>query len=101
MNARRHLSVLVLFATNNIGGPGKGLFQLIESCDPAEVRFTVCNFRHPEQETFEFLDAAKERGIDIRLIVQRWPLDLSMVRQALDIARSASFDVVQSHGYKT
>lgn len=95
------INVLVFFATNNIGGPGKGLFQLIKNSDANDVRFTVCNFRHPRQRTFEFLDAARDKGVDIQLITQRFALDPLMIRDALRIAREREFDVVQSHGYKT
>ena len=95
------LRVLVFFATNNLSGPGKGLLQLIENTDPTAANFTVCNFRHPEQETFEFLEVFKARGVDIRLIMQRWALDPLMLKQALEIARVGNYDIVQSHGYKT
>ena len=95
------IRVLVFFATNNLSGPGKGLFQLLENIDCNQVEFTVCNFKHPRQETFEFLDVAREKSIDIRLITQRWALDSSMVSQAISIAEDGSYDLVQSHGYKT
>jgi glycosyltransferase involved in cell wall biosynthesis len=95
------IRVLVFFATNNLSGPGKGLFQLIGNTDDNIVNFTVCNFRHPKQDTFEFLEVAKQRGIDIRLITQRWALDTRMIDQALQIAKAGNYDLVQSHGYKT
>ena len=95
------LKVLVFFAGNNTGGPGKGLLQLIENMPADAATFTVCNFRHPQQETFEFLEEARSRNVDIRLITQRWALDPGMISQALAIARGDRYDVVQSHGYKT
>ena len=98
---KRPMRVLVFFATNNLSGPGKGLFQLIENTDDNVVNFTVCNFRHPKQDTFEFLEVAKQREVDIRLITQRWALDTRMIKQALQIANAGNYDLVQSHGYKT
>jgi len=97
----KRVRILVFFATNNVSGPGKGLFQLVENIDPALAQFTICNFRHPTQETFEFLEVARRKGIDVQLITQRWALDPLMIRDAVRLARSGEYDVVQSHGYKT
>lgn len=94
------IRVLAIMATNNTGGPGKGLFQLIERLDK-EVHYTVCNFRHPQQESFEFLDEAQAKGVQIRLIEQRFAFDPTMIRSALRIARESGFDIIQSHGNKT
>jgi glycosyltransferase involved in cell wall biosynthesis len=95
------MRVLDFYASNNISGPGKGLLQLATHAKKSGCEFTVCNFRHPQQETFEFLEAAQELDVDIQLITQRWALDPLMLREAVQIAKSKDYDIVQSHGYKT
>lgn len=93
--------VLVLFGTNNISGPGKGLFQLLGHPLSKAYEFTICNFRHPRQNTFEFLEEAQARNLDIKLITQRWALDVLMIRDAVRIAREGHYQIIQSHGYKS
>ena len=97
----RPIRVLDFFATNDLSGPGKGIIQLIENTDPEIVTHVVCNFRHPKQKTFEFLEVTREKGIEIELITQRFALDFNMVSQATEIAKRGNFDVVVSHNYKT
>ena len=92
--------VLVLFDSERIGGPGKGLLQLISSARRHDG-FTICSFRHPNEEPSEFSEAVGALGVESRTIYQRFALDPLMIRQALKIAHDGHFQVVQSHGYKT
>lgn len=108
MSARRRVDepvrgrprVLVLYASQRLTGPGRGLLQLIqESRDRAH--FTLCSFGHPEDPSSDFHREATERGVEAEVIRQRFALDPTMIGQVLSLARRGSYDLVQSHGYKT
>lgn len=94
------LRILIIIATNNIGGPGKGIFQLINHSDKNKVEFLLANFIQKDQCTFEFLEESERQGIKTHLIRQNSRLDFSMVRQVADLIKSKKCDLIQTHGYK-
>jgi glycosyltransferase involved in cell wall biosynthesis len=92
--------IMVLYASQRLTGPARGLFQLIEESGTKES-FTVCSFGRPDAAPSDFHRAALERGIDARVIEQRFALDPRMIERALKIVTERRYDLVQSHGYKT
>lgn len=92
--------ILVLYASQRLTGPGRGLLQLVSE-SKRKGSFTLCSFGRPGAPSSDFHSAAVERGIDARIIHQRSAFDPLMLRHTMLIAREARVDVVQSHGYKT
>ena len=91
--------VLVLYASQRLTGPGRGLLQLLEAARPS-VAFTLCSFARPGV-TSDFHRAALERRICAEVIPQAFAWDPRMLNHCLEIARKGGFSLVQSHGYKT
>lgn len=94
------LRVLIIIATNNIGGPGKGIFQLINESDRDKVEFTLVNFIQKGQKTFEFMEESKRQGIKLHLITQNSRFDASMIKQASNVFEIEKCNLIQTHGYK-
>ena len=94
------LKVLIIIATNNIGGPGKGIFQLINHSDSEEVEFYLANFIQKDQATFEFMEECQRQGVKLHLIKQHSRFDFSMVKQVANLIQSNKCDLIQTHGYK-
>lgn len=94
------IRVCVIIDTGIVGGPGKGLFQLIGHLPPREVEITVCNFDRGAVRSRQFIEVARDRGIDLVLFKQRFKLDPAVLKQARELVADREFDLVQTHGYK-
>lgn len=91
--------VLVLYASQEVTGPARGLLQLITTARK-RVTFTLCLFAKPGVKSDLHL-AAEAVGISVRVISQRASFDPSMLWQAFRLPQDGNCTVVQSHGYKT
>lgn len=92
--------VLIIIATYNIGGPGKGIFQLIKQTDTDLTEFVLVNFLKTTDKTSEFIQEAKKQGIPIQIIRQKSRFDISMIQQAHHLYIKEGCDIIQTHGYK-
>jgi glycosyltransferase involved in cell wall biosynthesis len=93
--------LMILIDTGIIGGPGKGLFQFLNTADQNRFDYVLCNFLYPGGASREFINAARQRGLNLRLIRQSCRFDPSPVWQAYRIAAEEECNVIQSHGYKS
>lgn len=93
--------VMIIIDTMVIGGPGKGLFQLLRHADRSAFNYVLCNFRYPDPKSREFIDEARRQGINLRLLTQNFRFDPSPLREAVALAREEQCTIVQSHGYKS
>lgn len=99
MGGKKH--VLICMASRILGGPGKGLVQFLrcggmEKCHPVMVAFDSY-----ERGDSEFITTMQRTGVDMALIRQKSPFDLSMITQLRRIAENRDCDLIQSHGYKS
>ncbi len=95
------IRVLSILATSRVGGPGKGLIQLISSSDRTKVRFLVCCFvSSVGQEKTDFMLALDAAEIEYAVIRQRSAFDSDMIKQLSRIVDKFSPDILQTHGYK-
>ena len=92
--------VLILIATNNLSGPGKGLMQFLKEAENKDLDYVLSNFLQKNQSTFEFLEVAKERGLNIKLLKQKFWIDPSLIWQAYNLCRLEGCNIIQTHGYK-
>lgn len=93
--------VVILISTHVIGGPGKGLLQLVpELLTHNRVRPVLCTFQNERIGRTPFVAACQERGIAVTLLPQRFNYDPHPYLQLLRIMRDHEAVVVQTHGYK-
>jgi glycosyltransferase involved in cell wall biosynthesis len=92
--------VLIIIDTATIGGPGKGLFQLVQRAEACGFEYVLCNFRYKRARNEEFIERAGALGLNLRLLTQRFRFDPKALVEALELARYEGCNIVQSHGYK-
>ena len=94
--------IFVLIDTAIIGGPGKGLFQLLRHLDTSQFDYRLSNFEYPvEQHPLqEFNDHARAHDFQFCPLPVKSGFDLAMFSQALRLVREENCTLLQSHGYK-
>lgn len=93
--------VLILISTRVVGGPGKGLIQIIpELRADGRVVPMLYTFKKNDLADTPFLAACRERGIDARVLPQRFNYDPRPLVALARIIREQGIQVVQTHGYK-
>lgn len=98
-HASNEIGVLALIAANEVTGPLRGLFQLIEHAK--DVRFILGMFllkgHQPTRATVE----AVRRGFHVELLTQAGRYDAGLLIRTAKIIRTYHPTVIQSHGYKS
>ncbi len=92
--------VMIIIAGNRLGGPGKGLLQFIRNAEKDSFEYVLVNFIQKGQKTFEFMEVAKSKNVNFRLLKQKLWLDPTLFVQAIRIYREYECNIIQSHGYK-
>jgi glycosyltransferase involved in cell wall biosynthesis len=95
-------NVLIIIATGIIGGPGKGLFQILRLSEKLRFDYTLCNFdaTYMTSGNDEFFKMAAEMDIHVHVIRQHRMIDPYMICRAERIGRNEQCNIVQTHGYK-
>jgi glycosyltransferase involved in cell wall biosynthesis len=92
--------VVVLISTRIVGGPAKGLLQVIpELHRRGRFEVVLCTFADAKEAESPFITAARERGIPVTILRQRYHWDLrplAVLRELLDPPGA----IIQTHGYK-
>ena len=92
--------VLIIIATDEIGGPGKGVLQFLKHAPAGAFEYVLCNFEVKDCAPGQFIDEARRRALNLRLLEQRFPFDPRLVIQARRVIREHGINVVQTHGYQ-
>lgn len=92
--------VLIMIATDAIGGPGKGVFQLLEHAPAEAFEYILCNFELKTRPTGQFVDEAQRKKLNLTLLKQRRTIDLHLIIQARRVIREHDMNLIQTHGYK-
>lgn len=94
-------TVLVLISTHIIGGPGKGLLQLLPQLSAGgRVRPILCTFNKEGAADSPFIRACKTQGVPVTVLPQRFNLDPRPYRQLRALIAAENVDVIETHGYK-
>lgn len=93
--------VLILIATDPIGGPGKGLFQFLEHASGNALDYLLCNFNVKDRPEGQFIQEARRRKLDLLLLDQRSVIDPRLIFQARKIVVEQGINLIQTHGYKS
>ena len=92
--------VLILIDTARIGGPGKGILQLLESCHEKDYFLRVATFQSNRHRSSEFIEELRKYGHPPLILQERRRYDLSPLRILSRELSQGQYDIVQSHGYK-
>lgn len=101
MHTQSIQKVAIVIDTAFIGGPGKGIIQLLRNQQSNRYSYVVFAFSYRKPKSTEFIDAVRSAGHDIRLLPQRFNCDPTAIFEAIRIARQEKVALVQSHGYKS
>jgi glycosyltransferase involved in cell wall biosynthesis len=93
--------VLIIIATDEIGGPGKGVLQFLKHAPAGAFEYILCNFELKKRLPGQFVQEARRRMLNLRLLKQRFPFDPQLIIQARRLIREHDINVVQTHGYKS
>src|SRR5882762_7667648 len=93
--------VLIMIATDPIGGPGKGVFQFLEHAPADAFEYVVCNFDLKNRPVGQFVDEARRKKINLTLLKQRATIDPHLIIQARRVIREHDINLIQTHGYKS
>lgn len=97
----RKLKPLILIDSSIVGGPGRGIFQLVRGLKEHSIDYLLCNFRYNKPKSEEFVQEAERQGINLARLRQRFKFDPSPLWQLQKIVTSGRFSLIQSHGYKS
>jgi len=95
------INVLIIIDTKIIGGPGKGIFQLLKYSHDKKVNYCICTIKYRNQKTNEFIEYALNNKIKLALLKQSFFFDIKPIFQLFEIIKNNEFNIVQSHGYKS
>jgi glycosyltransferase involved in cell wall biosynthesis len=93
--------VLIIIATDPIGGPGKGLFQFLEHASDDAFEYVVCNFDVKNRPVGQFITEARRKRLNLRLLKQRFTIDPLLIIEARRVIREHDINLIQTHGYKS
>ena len=93
------IRVLALIAANEVTGPLRGLFQLIEHAQ--DVRFVLGMFLFKGHQSTRAVAEAVRRGFDVELLTQAGRYDAGLLIRTAKIIRTHHPTVIQSHGSKS
>ena len=93
--------VLIMIATDPIGGPGKGVFQFLEHAPADAFEYVLCNFGLKNRPVGKFVDEARRKNLNLRLFEQRFAFDPHLIIQARRVIRECDINLIQTHGYKS
>lgn len=100
---KRKLNVMIISATDKIGGPGKGIFQFLRYADHNRFNYILCNYklRGKSVTAYEFGGKAKAQNVSVNILKQAARIDPSLIHKAINIIRKKNINLVQTHGYKS
>lgn len=97
---RSPIRVLAFIDTIQISGPGRQLASSVAELDRRGVQLRIVLFRRAGEPVRPYEAFLRERGSDVRVLVERFPFDPSVVRQASAEVTAFQPHLVQTHGYK-
>ncbi len=92
--------IVVLISTRIVGGPAKGLLQVIpELRRRGRFEVVLCTFADRKEPESHFIRAARERGIRVNILRQKHHWDLGPLKELRALVDPPGA-IIQTHGYK-
>jgi len=98
--ARVAPKVLIMISTSIVGGPGKGLFQFLESVRGNNLDYILCSFSLKNRPKGEFIEQVEKKRLNIQLLYEHFKFDPSLIWQARKLVQEKGINIIQTHGYK-
>lgn len=92
---------LIVIDTAIIGGPGRGLFQLVKRFQENSVGYLLTIFKYHRPKSNEFAAEAVKNNVNLAELRQRFRFDPSPIWELWKLARQGKYNLIQSHGYKS
>jgi len=92
---------MVLIATTILGGPGKGVFQLLDRLKERDVNYVLVAYKLKGSEDTEFITRARNKGYQLEVLEQAGLFNFNLFRSASHILKKHDINIIQSHGYKS
>lgn len=94
------ITILHLRDTNEIGGPGKTIFETINTIDKSKFKIHVAVFKSwAKNETTPFIEEAKRRGYNLHLIKSLNQFDPSILINTLFLVKRLDVNIIHSHEF--
>ena len=93
--------VLIMIATDQVGGPGKGLFQFLQYAPREAFDYILCNFNLKNRPAGQFIEEARRGRLNLQLLQQRALIDPLLILQAYRVIKQHGVTLIQTHGYKS
>lgn len=91
--------VLIIIDTKVLGGPGKGLAQLLKRAEN-KFDYILCNFSYPAPASSQFNTVMVNLAIRINILHSRFIFDWSPIIECYRLIKNEKINIIQSHGYK-
>src|SRR4051794_23753100 len=92
---------LIIIDTAIVGGPGRGLLQLLRTLELKSVNYLICNFLYRRSMSREFETTLREHNHNIHQLKERFRFDPLPLWELIKLIKRNKFSVIQSHGYKS
>jgi glycosyltransferase involved in cell wall biosynthesis len=102
-NTTRPIRVLSLMEAKSVTGPAKNMleFGARSHADPASrVSLSFATFQREPGLSNAFIDWAREAGLQVNVIEERFPFDPRIVSKLRALMKTAKPDIIQSHNFK-
>jgi glycosyltransferase involved in cell wall biosynthesis len=96
-----HAKPLIIIDSATVGGPGRGLFQLLKGLKERELPYRLCTFSYRKPKSLELVHKARENGFELSEIPQYFTLDPLPIWHLGQLLKRGGFNLIQSHGYKS
>ena len=95
------MNILCIIETDIIGGPGKGILQLLKAFEDTDIHLYICGYsgRNIKRQC-EFKKAVLSGGYFFLELYERFRFDPSTFAQARQLMVDYKIDIIQTHGYK-
>lgn len=91
---------IIIIDTNIIGGPGRGILQLMKYMESVPISYVLCTFSRSALKYGELYEEGLRRGAKQALLRQRFCFDPTPIWQLINLIRNEGYNLIQSHGYK-
>lgn len=92
---------LILIDTGIIGGPGRGIIQLVTFLVSRGADYFICSFAYRKPMSQEFVEELRHRNLKAGTISQRLLFDPTPLWQFFRLVKHGRYNIIQSHGYKS
>ena len=84
-----------------VDGPGRTILDCACSLEGDDFHFIIGGFSGGQQQTNEYTQEAKKRGLETVIIKENRSFDINVVRQILSIIKNYEIDIIHTHDFRS